>query len=105
METLHIDILTNLPLISVVMKYYDYAYDSVRLIRTLCTHSRKIWLENQDVLTRLFVKQTLQISFKTVDHLVIKTLTRGNRYKLFKFILSFDGENFNENQDIIEFIK
>ena len=34
METLSVGILTNLPLISEVMPFYDYAYDNVRVIRS-----------------------------------------------------------------------
>ena len=90
-----IPILKNLPLISIVMPYYDYAYSSVWVLRNLCKESRELWMGNQDAVARMLHKQSLTIYYKFVDESTIDILKKGQKYKLYKFIfMEFYEYNF-----------
>ena len=75
------------------MPFYNYAYDSVKLIRSLCHDSRDLYINNQDVIINMFRKQTITIGRQRIDDLTIKALKRGNWYKLFKFSITIDGDD------------
>ena len=84
----HKDLFTKLPHIYLIMPFYNYAYDSVKLIRSLCHESREVWLENKDTITRMFTKQTISIFQQEIDEYMIKVLKKFDRYKLYKFDIS-----------------
>ena len=76
------------------MPYYDYAYDSVRIIRGLCQQTRNLWINEQDVILRMFEKQTISIEEdQPIDENTIRILKRGDRYKLFKLDIVVDSDN------------
>ena len=87
-----IPILKNLPLISIVMPYYDYAYPSVWVLRNLCKQSRELWMGNQDAVARMLHKQSLTIYGKAVNEFTIDILKKGQKYKLYKFIFMYFSE-------------
>ena len=62
-------------------------------------------MNNEEVFARIFKKQTLKISVHRIDHLTLKSLKRGNRYKLFRFRLEYGGHCIHETQNIIRFLK
>ena len=92
METLGTlsDVITKMSNMYLVMSFYDYAYESVKVIRCLWQKTRNLWINQQDVLARIFIKQTiyLKISWEEAsifDERTIKVLKKGSKYKLFKF--------------------
>ena len=93
-----IPILKNLPLISKVMPYYDYAYSSVWVLRNLCKQSRELWVNNKDAIARMLQKQTLTIYSNIINEFTIDILKKGHKYKLYKFIFM----NFSEYKFIIQ---
>ena len=90
---MHRDLLLKLTNIYLIMPFYNYAYDSVKLIRSLCKDSRNLWLDNQDAISRMFTKQTIFIEHQRIDEKTIEVLKRGNRYKLFKFSIIIDSKD------------
>ena len=83
---MNIGILTNLPLISKTMPYYDYAYECVKVLNSLWVKSNRLWNDNQDAISRMLIKQTATIVYEIIDDKTIAVLKKGNKYKLFKFI-------------------
>ena len=96
------DLFTKLPHIYLIMPFYNYAYDSVKLIRSLCHDSRDLCIKNLDVIMKMFTKQTIDLEYQRIDELTIKVLKRFDRYKLFKFKVLIDG---NDNERIEMFYK
>ena len=68
------------------MPYYDYAYDCVKVLRSLWKRSRELWNDNQDAVSRMLIKQTATIFHELIDENTINMLKKGEKYKLFKFI-------------------
>ena len=93
METYSVekDLFTKLTNIYLIMPFYNYAYDCVKLIRSLCHDSRDLYINNQDAIIRMLKKQTLYIGRQKIDELTIKALKRGDRYKFFKFKITING--------------
>ena len=44
----------------------------------------------------MLIKQTIDFTYQKVKEKTIEILTRGDRYKLFKFILNIDNDNQDE---------
>ena len=80
-----IGVLNNLPLISLVMPYYDYAYDCVVVLKSLCKKSQELCNNNEDAISRMMIKQTAIIYHENIDELTCNMLNKNNKYKLFKF--------------------
>ena len=81
------------------MQFYDYAYESVKVIRSLCRESRSLWTNEPDVIARMFKKQTIELSDQqTYSSGTINILKKGNRYKLFKFIFPITNCNLINDQ-------
>ena len=95
METFstQINLLTKLTHIYLIMPFYNYAYDSVKLIRSLCQNSRNLWFNDQDAIIRMFTKQLISFGNQRIDAKTIDVLKRGDRYKLFKYSIRIDGNN------------
>ena len=86
MESLNVSILDSLPLISLIMPYYDYAYDSVRVIRGLHSHSRQLWIENKSIIAGMLQKQTITVHNSKMNEKTIQEFLRGDKFMFFKFI-------------------
>ena len=93
---IHKDLLTKLTNIYLVMPFYNYAYDSVKLIRSLCHDSRDLYINNFDAITRMFEKQTIKIDRNKIDENTIKILKKFDRYKLFKLKITINAFNNSE---------
>ena len=100
METLgeQKDLITKMSNFNLILNFYDYAYNSVKVLRQLCKQTRNQWLNEQDVIARMFQKQIILIKNEPIDMYTIKMLKRGNRYKLFKLDIFID----TEEQDRLE---
>ena len=88
------DLMTRMSYIYCILPYYDYAYDSVKIIRSLCTKTRYLWTNQQDAIIRMFTKQTMELDRAEIDDKVIRMLKKVDRYKLFKF-----GMKINSNDE------
>ena len=80
------------------MPFYNYSYDSVKLIRSLCHDSRDLYMNNQDAMIRMFKKQTLDIRERRIDENTIKVLLRGDRYKLFNIKVDIDPTDIDRTE-------
>ena len=79
------DLITRMSNIYWIIPFYDYAYDSVRVLRSLCQDTRYLWVNEQDVIIKMFQKQTIHIKKnQQIDKKTIATLKKANKYKLFK---------------------
>ena len=94
----HKDLFTKLPHIYLIMPFYSYAYDSVKLLRSLCHDSRDLWLNNQDVIIRMFTKQIIYMHGQRIDENTIKVLKRGNKYRLFKLEIDIDFNDIERTE-------
>ena len=101
MESLSLGFLDTLPLISLVMPFYDYSYDSVRVVRCLCSHTRELWINNKSIISKMLQKQTITLDCKRISKRVINDLVKCDRHMLFKFKLIFYEEEINNNKLII----
>ena len=78
------------------MPFYNYAYDSVKFIRSLCHDSRDLYINNFDAITRMFEKQTIKIDRNKIDENTIKILKKFDRYKLFRLKITINAFNNSE---------
>ena len=78
------DLITKMSNFNTILNFYDYAYGSVQVLRQLCRKTRDLWINQQDVIARIFQKQTVLIQKEPIDIYTIKMLKKNNRYKLFK---------------------
>ena len=62
-----------------------YAYDSVRVVRGLCSHTRELWLNNKEIIANMLQKQTIILDSKRITKRVIRDFLRGDKYMLFQF--------------------
>ena len=90
METLGVqsDLITRMSNIYWILPYYDYAYESVKVLRGLCHKTRTIWINNQNIIIKMLHKQT--IDFGHCLNEKIEALKKGDKYKLFKLNISID---------------
>ena len=95
METLGVqsDLITKMSNICWILPYYDYAYESVKIIRGLCQRTRDLWLNQQDAIIRMLNKQIIHIGMKPIDDKTIEALKRGDKYKLFKLDIQINYED------------
>ena len=92
MENFEIGAFKSLPIISLILPYYDYSYNSVKMLKELNSISRQLWVENKLAVSKMWIKQTLEIHNKIDEH-TIKALKRGDKYMLFKFIINTEFRN------------
>ena len=96
METFGVqsDLITKTTYIYLIMPYYDYAYESIKVIRSLCHKTRTIWISEQDAIIRMFQKQIIQILYNSpINDKTIEVLKRGDKYKLFKLKIDIDTKD------------
>ena len=87
------DLVTKMSNICWILPYYDYAYESVKILRSLCQQTRELWINEQDVIIRMLEKQTIFIQeYQPIDEKTIEALQRGHRYKLFKLNIEIDDD-------------
>ena len=68
-----------------ILPFYDYAYESVKVLRSLCHDTRNLWINNQNAIIRMLEKQIIYIENSHLfDEKTIATLKRECKYKLFK---------------------
>ena len=83
-------LITKMSYFSQILNFYDYAYESVKLLRELCHETRDLWLNEQDAIARMFQKQTMLINNEPISIQTISMLKRNSKYKLFKFDFEID---------------
>ena len=76
--------MTRISYIYWILPFYDYAYESTKIIRWLWKETRDLWKANQEIILKMFKKQTIHIGERNIDENTIKVLKRGERYKWFK---------------------
>ena len=86
------DLITKMSNFNTILNFYDYAYGSVQVLRQLCRKTRDLWINQQDVIARIFQKQIILIQKEPIDIYTIKMLKKNNRYKLFKLDISIDTQ-------------
>ena len=84
------DIITKMSNNYRILQYYDYAYESIQVLRSLCRDTRNLWLNEPDATARFLEKQIIDFKSHPIDENTIKLLKRGNRYKLFKIVISLN---------------
>ena len=85
------DLITKMSNICWILPYYEYAYESVKIIRWLCQKTRNLWIEDQDAIIRMLQKQIIYIDlYQPIDGKTIECLKRGDRYKFFMFDIRID---------------
>ena len=93
MESNNIDLLQKMVYIYLIIPYYDYAYESVKMIKELSRESRHICNENYAAITKALVKQRIDLCTQTIDQNSINVLKRNNKYMLFKFYFYIKDES------------
>ena len=86
------DIITKMSNNSWILPFYDYAYESIKMLRSLCQDTRNLYIDQQEAFIKILKKQTIDLRCQKVDKNTIKVLKRGDRYKLFKFIIELDND-------------
>ena len=89
------DLITKMSNFYWILNFYDYAYDSVKILRSLCQETRYLWMDQQNAISNMFKKQTIHIKDEPIDRHTITMLKRGNRYKMYKLDITL----FNTHQD------
>ena len=98
------DLMTRMSYIYCILSFYDYTYESVKIIRQLCTQSRKLWIEEQNAIINMFTKQTIVLKRDRMDEKTLEVLKKGDRYKLFKFIINFGYKTIDKFELITRII-
>ena len=83
----------NLVTSNFIFVTYDYAYENVKVIRWLWRKSKSLWIDQQHIVSKMFIKQTIDLFEHRIDENSIKALRRGNRYKQYKFSMLIDNKN------------
>ena len=106
METLGLqsDLITKMSYIYWIMPFYDYAYESVKILRSLCHKTNDLWKNEQDAIIRMFEKQIIHIDNRPIDEKTIEVLRRGDRYKLFKLEIGIDAKEQNGIEVLYEML-
>ena len=92
METLGVrrHLITKMSYIYCIMPFYGYAYESVKVLKSLCHKTRNLWISQQDAIIRMFKKQTIDLEFQPIDDKTIEVLKKSEKYKLFKLSVFID---------------
>ena len=85
------DLITRMSYFYWILNYYDYAYESVRILRSLCKNTRQQWIDEQKAIVNMFQKQTMHINDEPIDHNTLKMLKRGDRYRLYILDIGLDS--------------
>lgn len=102
LENLSGSFLTVQSLTTEILPYFGYAHECERLMTTLRSGSRKLWISNVYHWSRLLsdVKQTVVIDEHSEEK--IKYLTKHDRYAMFKFIIIAKLNGFDCLYDFTE---
>jgi len=98
MET-KIDLLEKFALITSIMPYYGYAYDSVKLLKSLSKKTRKIYEDNSKGVINSLIKQLL-VPYGNFSDITYNVLARGEKYKVFKIDFNIQLKT-NPNYEVL----